>query len=289
MFKRLHNSFAFRFPVLFYKNWLTFKSSSGLNDKPLASFNYAVLCGKKHFSFLKQELLSVQKRFRKLPFMYVYLDFGFPEKLISDIQLLYPKSKLKIIFAADCIKFHQERGNKQLVEFASKNPMGLKLAAILQTVDLKVPVVYADTDVLWLNDPIDDIEGLLNSSYNIHMQYDYQPGYDFNLIEKAQLLSLYHEPYYCAGLMLINRLNKEQLDTVNNMLPILVEKSGHLSEQTIFAYLQKNIGASGLTPDKYILKYDDQFEIRFRAKKEWIARHYIGPVRHLFWRDAFYN
>jgi hypothetical protein len=289
MLQRIHNSFAFRFPILFYRNWLNFIKPSKPDDKPLALFNYAVLCGKNHYPFLKQELLSVQRQFTELPFVYVYLDFGFPDKLKKDIYLLYPLSKLKVISAVDCLRYHKMKGNDTLVDIAELNPMVLKLAAILQMIDLEVPVLYADTDVLWLHDPIESIKELMKSPLNMHMQYDYQPGYDFNLIEKATLTCLYEEPYYCAGLMLIKSLSKKQLDIINSMLPILVEKSGHLSEQTIFAYLQKTAGTSGLTPDKYILSCEGQFNIRFTVKKEWIARHYIGPVRHQFWRDAFYN
>nr|WP_294796396.1 hypothetical protein [uncultured Mucilaginibacter sp.] len=289
MFKKLHNSFAFRFPILFYKNWLALKRPPAPRDKPIALFNYAVLCGATHFPFLKQGLLSIQKQFKNLPFVYVYLDFGFPENQISEILLLYPTCKLKIILASDCIKFHKEQKNDSLVRFAINNPMGLKLAAILQTLELNQPLVYGDTDVLWLRDPNSDIERLVNGSTNIHMQYDYQPGYDFNLVEKAQLSCLYEEPYYCAGLMLINRLSKTQHDIIQSLLPILVENSEHLSEQTIFAYLQKQAGISGLSARKYILNYDGQFKIRFSIGKEWLARHYIGPIRHQFWRDAFFN
>jgi hypothetical protein len=71
MLKRLHNSFAFRFPILFYKNWLVLKRPPAPRDKPIASFNYAVLCGRTHFPFLKQGLLSIQKQFKKLPFVYI--------------------------------------------------------------------------------------------------------------------------------------------------------------------------------------------------------------------------
>ncbi|RYX87265.1 hypothetical protein EON73_01750 [bacterium] len=289
MLQRIHDSFAFRFPVLFYRNWLNFIKPPRPKDKPLAPFNYAVLCGKKHYQFLKQEFLSVQKQFTELPFAYVYLDFGFPDKHIKDIYSLYPASKLKVITAVDCLRYHQIKGNNILVNVAKMNPMVLKLAAVLQTVDLNIPLIYADTDILWLQDPIESIKTLIKGPLNMHMQYDYQPGYDFNLIDKTALTCLYEQPYYCAGLMLIKFLNNEQLATIYRMLPILAESSGHLSEQTIFAYLQKTIGASELTPDKYILNYADQFKISFTVKKQWIARHYIGPVRHLFWRDAFYN
>jgi hypothetical protein len=286
MFRRLHNSFAFRFPILFYKRWLTYLTTAQPLNKPSASFNYVVLCGANHYPFLKQVLFSVQKYFEKLPDLYVFIDFGTTDKTIKKIKLLYPADKLHIVSAEDCLKYHHE-SVQALKDFALKNPMGLKLAAILQILDLKKPILYADTDVLWLNDPTPEINLLINSELDMHMSYDYQPGYDFNLVNKKGLNLLKQKPYYCAGLMFINRISKESRALIDDLLPTVAAKPDHLSEQTIFAFLQKNIGVSKMSPERYFLDYADQYEIKASFKPEWIARHYIGPVRHLFWRDAY--
>lgn len=285
MINKIRNSFAFRFPVLFYKTILNFLPVPKLTVKPTANFNYVVLCGARHYQFLKQTLLSARKNFEKLPTIYVFTDFGTSTRTIKKIADLYPADKLHIILAEDCLIYHKN-SSPFLAEFARKNPMGLKLAAILQIADLDAPLLYADTDVLWLENPVHFLEGLMQMELDMHMSYDYQPGYDFNLIEKAGLLSLLKTPYYCAGIMFINRISSTNRAIIDNLLPIAAAKPDHLSEQTIFAHLQKKIGISDMSSDKFFLDYSDQFDIIAHFNPNWLARHYIGPVRHLFWRDA---
>lgn len=131
MLRRIKNSLAFHFPVLVYKRWLTYFTSYQSQDKPEAAFNYVVLCGKDHFPFLKQAVISIQKKFSRLPHLYVFVDFGFPESRIKDILALYPSSKISVLTAEQCVKYHLEINNGLVSEFASKNPIGLKLDAIL--------------------------------------------------------------------------------------------------------------------------------------------------------------
>jgi hypothetical protein len=232
---------------------------------------------------------SIQKHFELIPHLYVFTDFGFPDSKLLDIKAIYPAEKLTIISAEECLQYYQKKGNALIKEFASKNPMGLKMAAVMQVLDLGLPVLYTDTDVLWLKNPINDINSLIENELNINMSFDYQAGYDLNLIEKAKLDIVLNQPYYCAGIMLINYLTEDQKTAINEILPVAILESGHLTEQTIFAYLQKLTGLSKMSEEKYLLFYSDQFDIRPSFPPSGLARHYIGPVRHLFWRDAFFN
>ena len=217
--------------------------------------------------------------------MYVFTDFGTSAKVIDKILLLYPKDKLHIINAESCLAYHQNLPD--LVSFAKQNPMGLKLAAILQIADLGKPLLCSDTDVLWLNSPLQSIEQMLSDNVEIHMSYDLGPSYDFNLMQKAQLDAISTQPYYCAGIMFIKSISKSHRTMIDNLLQILKKESGHMSEQTVFAYLQKQAGASLMLPEQYFLGYADQFSLKPVFDQQCIARHYVGAVRHLFWRDAF--
>lgn len=257
-------------------------------DRLSADFNYVVLCGAELYDFLRQTLFSIQKNFTALPTLYVFVDFGTPDTMIKKISTLYPADKLHVITAEACLKYH-EKESAGLKEFARKNVMGLKLAALLQVLDQKKPVLYTDTDVLWLNNPTDFISGLIANTQDMHMSYDYDAGYDQDLINKANLHILMEPPYYCAGIMFFNRLTAQNRILIDELLPIVVEKSGHSSEQTIFAFIQKTTGVSDMTPDKFVLEYNDQFSVRPDFKPERLARHYVGSVRHLFWRDAFFK
>ena len=159
----------------------------------------------------------------------------------------------------------------------------------MQTSSLGLPLFYADTDVLWFGDPADDLESLIWSEINIHMSYDYYPGYDYDLISKANLgISSEERPYYNAGIIFLKNVTGQQWSEIERLLPFVVEDHNNLTEQTIFAYLQKTSGPSLLSADKYLLYSTDQFALRPSFKKNAVARHYIGQIRHMFWRDAFF-
>lgn len=167
--------------------------------------------------------------------------------------------------------------------------MGLKLAIIIQVSEMGKPLFYADTDVLWFNDPLNDIDNFIQSDLNIHMSYDNWPGYDYDLIKKADLNITTEKPWYNAGMMFIKNFNAQQMAIIDELLAFLVVEHNNLSEQTIFANLQKKLGLSEMAENKYILKSKDQFDIIPTLGKDMVARHYTGQIRHLFWRDAFFK
>jgi|GEM_PF-907743 len=285
---QLKNSLAFRFPVLFYKPLLNYLTPKKLSAKQLANFNYVILCGSENYPYIRQTLFSVQKYFSLLPKVFVFVDFGTSKAIIDSIKMLYPANKLEVIAAQDCLLYHKS-APVAIHEFARKNPMGLKLAAILQIADLNEPVVYTDTDVLWHSDPINYITELNNNPLDMHMSLDYQASYDFNLIKLGGLKDLTKSPYYCAGVMLLKRISQQNRDIINGLVELVASRSNHFSEQTIFAHIQKRTGTSELSGDKILLSNDDQFELKPVFNHACLARHYVGPVRHLFWRDAFFK
>jgi hypothetical protein len=288
--KKIKNSLAYRIPVVVFKNWLTHISPIKFQSKGIApEYNLLTLCGAKDYPLLKQAVLSVHRSFKKLPHLYVVTDFGTPDDMCQKISKLYPADRLHVISADECIKFHEEKGNPLLANYAHKSPMGLKLAAIIRVSALGLPLFYFDTDVLWFNDPADDLKQLMRNEVNIHMSCDYYPGYDYDLIRKANLgITSEERPYYNAGVLFLKNVTGQQWLTIERLLPFVVEKHNNLSEQTIFAYLQRLSGPSLLSADRYLLYSDDQFAFRPSLKKSAVARHYIGQIRHVFWRDAFF-
>lgn len=288
--KKIKNSFAYRIPVLVFKNWLTHISPVKFQPKEAASeYNLITLCGAKDYPLLKQSLLSVHRSFRKLPHLYVVTDFGTSDEMCQKISKLYSTDLLHIIPADECMKYHEENGNALLKSYALKSAMGLKLAAILRISALGLPLFYFDTDVLWFSDPADDLKQLMRSESNIHMSYDYYPGYDYDLIRKANLgITSEERPYYNAGIIFLKNVTEQQWAAIKKLLPFVVEEHSNLTEQTIFAYLQRLSGPSLLAADKYLLYSEDQFAFHTSLKKNAVARHYIGQIRHIFWRDAFF-
>lgn len=288
--KKIKNSLAYRIPVLVFKNWLTHISPVKFQAREFASeYNLLTLCGARDYPLLKQAILSVHRSFGKLPHLYVVTDFGTSDEMRQKISKLYPADRLHIIQADDCMKYHEENGNTLLKSYALKSAMGLKLAAIIKISDLGLPLFYFDTDVLWFNDPADDLKHLIQSEINIHMSYDFYPGYDYDLIKKANLgISSEERPYYNAGIIFLKTMTGQQRATIERLLPFVLEQHNNLSEQTIFAYLQKTSGPSLLSADRYLLNSADQFAFRTFIKEKTVARHYIGQIRHLFWRDSFF-
>lgn len=297
MIKIIHDSLVFRLPSLIWKNLVTYIMPNKLKSKPLApEFNFVILCGPKDYPLLKQALFSIRFSFKKLPHLYIVTDFDMSAKTLTKIVKLYPADKLLVIKANECVKYHENNGNSLIKAFAMQSPMGLKIAAIAQVLDIGTPVLYADTDVLWFNDPFDDIAQFISGKVNIHMSPDFHPGYDFHLIKKAGLGMTVDPPYYNAGLMFIKNITEEQHVIMEKLLSIIIESHNstieihkNLSEQTLFAFLQKEAGPSDMLPDRYLLFTSDQYDIIPTWQKHAVARHYIGQMRHLFWRDAFFK
>ena len=290
MIKKIANSLAFRLPV-FYR-LMVLKTGLRAASKAVAfteDYNLVIMCGSQQVDMLAACLKSIHKNFTKLPAVILFTDLKVNVVRLRQHISFYPADRITLIKGEDCISYHQYSQNNSLVKFARNNPMGLKLAAILQALDIGKPVLYCDTDVLWYNDPDLVIKKhLQKDDFELIMSEDFQPAYDARLIEKSQMEQLNDAPFFCAGIMLIKRLSHENVDTLNKLLRIAEEQSGHFSEQTIFACLNRNTGNMALDKNKFLLKTDDQFHLRPKTIHGLIARHYIGPVRHLFWRDALW-
>jgi hypothetical protein len=287
--KRLLHSLSFRIPYL-YQFWLR-KIKKAKHKKqilPEGTYHLLFLCGSSHLDLLEQSLFSVFKNFVSIPKVYVFTDKGL---VIADCKKRlkwFPIELLTILSHSDCEKFHQQKGNKALVEFARMNPMGLKLAAISQIAALGKPFLYSDTDVLWFKDPKNILKQIISEKkVNIHLSQDFQKAYDQHLIDEGNLNTLNQAPYYCAGILFGTHFNPSDLDFIQSLIDISIKKSNHFTEQTIFAALQKRLGESSLDAANFCIQIDDRFDFIPQKNPNLIARHYIGPVRHLFWRDSF--
>jgi hypothetical protein len=284
--KRVKNSFAFRSPVL-YKPIVKWLMQSAPKTKTEVSneYNLVVLVGKKQVDMLYVCLRSVYRHFKQVPHIFVFMDAGVAEKQCNKLAKRLPGDNISFISRAACLAYHDK--NAPLLTFAGANPMGLKLAAILQVLDAGKPVLYCDTDVLWYGDPFKTIAPLLaKPDFELALSEDFQPAYDFNLVNKGDLQALKNSPHFCAGILLIKKLSPESLQRMNKLVAIAAKESDHFSEQTIFAWLNKKSSDQPLDSEAFTIKTSDQFEIRAQPMPGVIARHYIGSVRHLFWRDA---
>ena len=288
---KIKNSLAFRLPML-YKLFVIKRNSKLIlkSSTPNAGYSLVLMCGPNQLDLLQVCLESIFRQFSAPPGILLFTDLASDTSEVQKKLRRFPEGYIKIISGPDCLSHHKTQGRNLLVSFAEKNPMGLKLAAVLQAVEMGEPVLYCDTDVIWFGDPFEVIQQyLLQRDFYLAMSEDFQPAYDKNLIDKGGLDKLSGQPYFCAGIMLIKELAERHYVMLNSLLKIASEESNHFSEQTIFAFLNRETQNIAFDKTLFIIKTDDQFGPLPHPFPGVIARHYIGPVRHLFWRDAFWN
>jgi len=287
---KIKNSLAFRLPF-FYRlilTWFKFKPAQKKHDST-SEYSLVIICGPNALNMLQVCLKSIYKRFAKLPPIFLFTDLQLNPDVCKKAVSWFPVDNIAVTAGADCIDYHRKNKKTALASFAEKNPMGLKLAAILQVLDSGKPVLYCDTDVIWYNDPYPVVKQYIErDDFELAMSEDFQPAYDTNLIEKAGLQTLNQLPYFCAGILLVKKLTAQSMGVLERLLTITAQQSNHFSEQTIFAFLNRENQNIMLDANQFQLKTEDQHEMKPKPLPDVIARHYIGPVRHLFWRDALW-
>lgn len=292
MLGRIKNSLVYRVTVI-YKPLLALKFRIKKKQKTYKEtevYNLLIFSGAAQLDMLNVCLSSIYKNFTKKPHIYIVTDGTLTQENCHKHTGWFPAKNLTIIAGSDCIRHHQEKGNSKLAEFARNNIMGLKMAAIMFVKDLCKPVLYCDTDVIWFKDPLSNLDGLLKDpSFNLALSIDSQSSYDDKLVKLKNLHELKNSPFFCAGIILISKFTEMHYQLLNDLIPFKFQTSNHFTEQTIFAFINKRSGNVSLDPDKYIIKLNDKLNFIPGNNNGCFARHYVGEVRHLFWRDALFN
>jgi len=292
MISKIKNSLAYRLPIL-YRHLIGMTVAFRKKYPAKAetdTYHLVILTGSTQLNMLNVCLKSIYDNFKQLPHIYIITDQALSAPTCKKAIHWFPESNVTVIDALTCIAYHEKKGNHLIKQFALKNPMGLKLAAILQVVDLGKPALYSDTDVIWYNDPIANLVKFLDiPHFHLALSADFQAAYDNNLIDNCNLTELNKEPYFCAGILFVNKLTEKYYSVIDNLLPAVIQKSNHFSEQTIFALLNKQGGNFCLDKNRFLIELNDRLDFFPLKNKEVIARHYIGPIRHLFWRDTIFN
>ncbi|MBB5438874.1 hypothetical protein HDC92_002555 [Pedobacter sp. AK017] len=284
----IKKSLVFRIPFI-YKQILSLSKPKKTTVGGSAGISMLMFCGLNQLELLEQSLYSVYRKFENLPTVHLFTDQDLDSRICQNKLHWFPSAKLRIISAADCIRYHLNKGDSLLANFANLNPMGLKLAAISQLTDQGLSLLYCDTDVLWHKDPSPVFSAFLtNDSLTLSLSEDFQPSYDQHMIDKAELNILSDRPYYCAGMLFIKRFTPESKVHIQRLLEIAVKNSNHFTEQTVLAYLQKVGGHKSLAKHQFAIILEDKYKLIPERRPLLIARHYVGPVRHQFWRDAFF-
>lgn len=282
MFTKIKQSIAFRSGPVFQKLCLSLPNP-GYQSGESCSFRLLSMTGAKHLDMLNQCLISLHNTWHARPDLIIYSDGTVSLQALKS-KLNWWKGNIKFGTQEEILAWTAQSGSPALHSFACKEAVGRKLSCILlEATD--APVLWCDTDILWFK----QIGNLVNpGELQLQVSEDYQAAYDGYISEKCQEV-LRNPPYINTGLVYLqgNLLNEKPLIPWLNELD---KKPNHFTEQTFLAIAVKLLNGKMWSLNEIACLQSDRFKLSPSFKgKNWIARHYVGPVRHLFWRDAFFT
>jgi hypothetical protein len=279
---RVKRSAAYRSSAL-WRALLRALPASRVAAKPALPLTFVTFGGAGHRLMLAQCLASLALSWPRLPKLRVVSD-GSLDAATTARDLAWWPGPWELRSWRELVPGLCDRGHRALVRFAEREPMGRKMAAAAATA-LEGPTLYCDVDVLWFREPARLAELIGRPAPALVMSEDSVPAYDPALVP-GRLPHLAAPPYYCAGLLFAHG-DVLAAGGVAELLAEAAERGFGLTEQTIFAEADHRLGGAFLPRDEIALFEEDRFSLgpSFRGRS-WAARHYVGQVRHLFWRDA---
>lgn len=278
---RLKRSAAYRSGGL-YRALLRALPPPRARAKPILPVTFVTFGGAGHRLMLAQCLASLYLAWPRLPRLRVVSD-GSLDAATTGRDLAWWPGPWELLSWRDLISGLRER-HEALVRFAEREPMGRKMVAVAATA-LEGPTLYCDVDVLWFREPARLAELAELPAPQLVMSEDCVPAYDPDLVP-GRLPDLAAPPFYCAGLLFAHG-DFLRASGAEELLADAAERGFGLTEQTIFAEADRRLGGACWPRDEIALFEEDRFSLgpSFRGRS-WAARHYVGQVRHLFWRDA---
>ncbi len=281
--RRLLRSAAYRSSALYRRTALALPlPKPRVRPAPeMMELTYLTLSGQRHLEMLRESLLSLCRSWPRLPRLRVVSD-GTVDLQQARAALGWWPGPWELLPWDHVLAGLDGQGS--LARFAQRDAMGRKMAAVV-TSAAEGPTLYCDVDLLWFRVP-PTLEGLLaESSPRLVMSPDYQPSYDPELVP-GTLPGLASPPFFCAGFLFAAGRFLDACD-VGPLLDYAAERGIGVTEQTILAEADRQLGARTWPAGEIALDETDRFSLAPSFKgRTWAARHYVGQVRHLFWRDA---
>lgn len=279
---RVSRSAAYRSSAL-YRRLLRALPAPRLREKPALPLTFVTFGGAAHRQMVAQTLFSLGRTWPRLPRVQVVSD-GSLDPAADRAALSWWPGDLEVLSWRDLVPDLLARGHQDLVRFAERDAMGKKMAAVVAYA-AEGPTLYCDCDVLWFRLP-ERLETLLRTPAPcLVMSEDYLATYDPALVP-SRLPELATPPFYCAGLLYA----EGDLLAGRGLEPLLAEAAERgigVTEQTLLAAADRRLGGACWPRTEIALFEDDRFSLApSYPRRDWVARHYIGQVRHLFWRDA---
>jgi hypothetical protein len=279
--RRVRNSLAYRASVpyrLILESW----PPRRLAAKPPLPITYLTFTGYAHLGMLRESVVSLGT-WKELPKLRVVGDGSVSPARLRRTLAFWPSAP-EILDWQELVEPVRARGYETVVRFAEREPMARKLLGIIVSA-LEGPTLYADTDVLWFRIPAELSRRASSAAPRLAMSADYRMSYDARLVPAA-LPHLAGEPYRCAGILLAQG-DFLAACKLRELLEFAARQGVARTEQTLLAEANYQLGGDILPAGEFALHEDDRFSLAPSFDDGApAARHYVGGVRHLFWRDA---
>jgi len=258
-----------------------------VEPKPQCPLTLLLLLGKGQRALLRECLWSVYHAWGELPGVKLVSDGSLSDAELLELTDWWP-GKIQAEQWQVSAEAHGARGRLLLRDFARKNIFGKKLSAVLASGEAG-PTMYCDTDILWFAGPppLPADSGI--SGAIVKTAADYRRSYDEELVKRAGMTALEARPWYNARISYV-RGPVYEVCGIEKLLEIIGTDDDYFSEQTIMAYCCRMLGDAHWTGEEIALNLDDMYwPLRpLYLRRDWYARHYVGEVRHWFWRDALW-
>jgi hypothetical protein len=293
MIHRIEGSLAVRLPRLYEAALASWRPRAlaervrlaGLPCRPVTLLTFA---GFAQLPLLRQSLASLLRTWPALPRVLVVSDGTLDAGSLDEAVGWWP-GPIELTSWRTLLDELPQPARRHLVAFAARTPSGAKLGAIFASAR-RGPTLFVDTDVLWFRYPerIDRLVPLSETSTdNAHLllSEDLMPSYDRNLVAR-RLPHLADPPFYCCGFGYAEGDLLAACD-LSELLEEAAIRGSWFTEQTVFAEAARQIAPAPWPADEVACPVDDWRTLRPTfPDRSWVARHYVTPVRHLFWLDA---
>jgi len=283
-FGRIKASLAYRSSG-FWRAVADFWPIRPIAAKPALDLDFLTFGGTAHLGMIRETLHSLARTWPALPRVTVATDGSLSPRAAAEALSWWPEPALRVVDWQDLVEPLRTDGRHvNLLRFAERDAMGRKMASAA-ALALGGDVLYADVDVLWLGIPSSLAGFRLGEGPRLAMSTDILPGYDPALVP-ATLPELASPPHFCAG-FLYARGDFLSAAEIGDLMAFAAERGIGLTEQTILAEADRRLGAERFPLSEVALFEGDRYTLGPSIRgATWAARHYVGPVRHLFWRDA---
>ena len=280
--RRINKSFAYRSGSL-CREILRILPEPRLKKKDLLGIPLVTMTGRDHLLMLEQTLFTIAVHWKLIPNVVAVSDGSLSLSQIQEKLSWWPAG-LDVMEWQELRDFHKEKGRFELAEYAEKHIFGRKLCVTLAMAE-KTRVLWCDCDILFFSDFSALIDTRPHDGPLLHTAEDGIYSYDERLM-KGKLEHLYSRPPVNAGLVLCEG-NLYDSCALRGLINDGMLHCMDFTEQTIIAEAAFQVGSIAWNIEMIRMFDDDELTIRpTYLGKNWVARHYVFPIRHLFWHDA---